>query len=240
MQGWLMRKLASGSRQADEAIPDYYEMLQISPNADPDMIHRVYRLLAQRYHPDNADTGDERAFRQITDAYKVSKQPEKRAAYDVNLHTYRQVRWQIFDQKQALNSKLAEKSKRRGDSGSAVYRAQKSARLADHDSTRVGRSAGLPARASGIQPVVFEGESAHRPSRQRPRDDHGKRRGLGGSRGGSRGADGSNAAGRQRAHGEFSDPVVTSNAPVRLASFLRIRLFRAKLRKIVLRPFFSW
>jgi hypothetical protein len=31
-----------------EAVPDYYELLQISPNADPDMIHRVYRLLAQR------------------------------------------------------------------------------------------------------------------------------------------------------------------------------------------------
>jgi len=100
--------------QTDEAVPDYYEVLQISPNADPDMIHRVYRLLAQRYHPDNTDTGDERAFRQLTDAYKVLSEPEKRAAYDVNLHTYRQMRWRIFDQKQAINSKLAEKSKRRG------------------------------------------------------------------------------------------------------------------------------
>src|ERR1700730_2230564 len=100
--------------QSDEAIPDYYEILQISPNADPDLIHRVYRLLAQRYHPDNADSGDERAFRLLTDAYKVLSEPEKRAAYDVNLHAYRQVRWRIFDQKQAINSKIAEKSKRRG------------------------------------------------------------------------------------------------------------------------------
>ncbi len=99
---------------SDEEIPDYYEILQISPNADPDMIHRVYRLLAQRYHPDNTDTGNELAFRKISDAYKVLSEPEKRAAYDVNLHTYRQMRWRIFDQKQALNSKLAEKSKRRG------------------------------------------------------------------------------------------------------------------------------
>jgi hypothetical protein len=98
----------------DEAIPDYYEILQISPNADPDMIHRVYRLLAQRYHPDNTDTGDDAAFRKISDAYKVLSEPEKRAAYDVNLHTYQQMRWRIFDQKLALNSKLAEKSKRRG------------------------------------------------------------------------------------------------------------------------------
>jgi DnaJ-domain-containing protein 1 len=97
-----------------EAVPDYYELLQISPNADPDMIHRVYRLLAQRYHPDNAASGDEKAFRAITDAYAVLSEPEKRAAYDVNLHSYRQVRWRIFDQRQAAIGKIAEKSKRRG------------------------------------------------------------------------------------------------------------------------------
>jgi DnaJ domain len=97
-----------------EAVPDYYELLQISPNADPDMIHRVYRLLAQRYHPDNTVTGDERAFRSITDAYRVLSEPEKRAAYDVHLHSYRQIRWRIFDQRQAAMGKLAEKSKRRG------------------------------------------------------------------------------------------------------------------------------
>jgi hypothetical protein len=103
-----------GATASGEAVPDYYEVLQISPNADPDMIHRVYRLLAQRYHPDNTDTGDEKAFRAITDAYKVLSEPEKRAAYDVHLHSYRQVRWRIFDQRQAAMGKLAEKSKRKG------------------------------------------------------------------------------------------------------------------------------
>lgn len=99
---------------AGEPVADYYEVLQISPNADPDMIHRVYRLLAQRYHPDNKETGDEKIFRTITDAYKVLSEPEKRAAYDVNLHAYRQVRWRIFDQRQAAVGKVAEKSKRKG------------------------------------------------------------------------------------------------------------------------------
>jgi hypothetical protein len=100
--------------KSGEAVPDYYEVLQISPNADPDMIHRVYRLLAQRYHPDNTASGDERAFRAITDAYETLSEPEKRAAYDVHLHAYRQVRWRIFDQRQAAIGKVAEKSKRRG------------------------------------------------------------------------------------------------------------------------------
>jgi hypothetical protein len=104
----------NGAPTSTEAVPDYYELLQISPNADPDMIHRVYRLLAQRYHPDNGTTGDEKAFRSITDAYKVLSEPEKRAAYDVNLHAYRQLRWRIFDQRQASIGKVAEKSKRKG------------------------------------------------------------------------------------------------------------------------------
>jgi len=103
-----------GAAASTEAVPDYYELLQISPNADPDMIHRVYRLLAQRYHPDNTETGDEKAFRSITDAYKVLSDPEKRAGYDVNLHAYRQLRWRIFDQRQASSGKRAEKSKRKG------------------------------------------------------------------------------------------------------------------------------
>jgi DnaJ domain len=104
----------STSTASGDPVPDYYEVLQISPNADPDMIHRVYRLLAQRYHPDNKESGDEKAFRAITDAYKILSEPEKRAAYDVSLHAYRQVRWRIFDQRQAAIGKVAEKSKRKG------------------------------------------------------------------------------------------------------------------------------
>ena len=39
-------------------LPDYYEFLQISPNAQTSTIHRVYRFLAGRLHPDIAETGD--------------------------------------------------------------------------------------------------------------------------------------------------------------------------------------
>ena len=37
---------------------DYYETLEISPNANSGTIERMFRYLAQRYHPDNKDTGD--------------------------------------------------------------------------------------------------------------------------------------------------------------------------------------
>ena len=62
---------------------DYYEILQISPNAELDTVHRVYRLLAQRFHPDNQATGDSERFRILTEAYHVLGDPEKRARYDV-------------------------------------------------------------------------------------------------------------------------------------------------------------
>lgn len=74
---------------------DYYEVLQISPNADPEMVHRVYRLLAQRYHPDNAETGSPVRFRQLLEAYEVIGNPEQRARYDVQHAQRRKDRWQF-------------------------------------------------------------------------------------------------------------------------------------------------
>jgi curved DNA-binding protein CbpA len=50
----------------------------------------------------------------FTEAYKTLSDPEKRAAYNVNLHSYRQIRWKLFDQHQSAVGKLAEKSKHRG------------------------------------------------------------------------------------------------------------------------------
>ena len=47
----------------DDKPADYYEVLQISSNAEPETIQRIFRMLAQRYHPDNKDTGDDRRFR---------------------------------------------------------------------------------------------------------------------------------------------------------------------------------
>ena len=65
-------------------IPDYYEFLQISPSAEADTIHRVYRFLAARFHPDNRDTGDAGRFFLLKQAYEVLSKPESRAAYDAN------------------------------------------------------------------------------------------------------------------------------------------------------------
>ena len=80
---------------SDEQSIDYYETLQISANAEPDTVHRVYRLLAQRFHPDNAETGNEAQFRRLSEAYQVLSDPERRAKYDVVHVHQRQERWRL-------------------------------------------------------------------------------------------------------------------------------------------------
>jgi curved DNA-binding protein len=65
-----------------EAFVDYYELLQISPNAEPDTIHRVFRIMAARSHPDNKETGNSERFLLLTKAYAVLSDPARRAAYD--------------------------------------------------------------------------------------------------------------------------------------------------------------
>jgi curved DNA-binding protein CbpA len=64
---------------------NYYELLQISPNAQASTIQRIYRYLAARYHPDNPETGDPERFLLLTRAYKTLSDPERRASYDAEL-----------------------------------------------------------------------------------------------------------------------------------------------------------
>ena len=74
---------------------DYYEILQVSDSAEPETINRVYRIFAQRYHPDNQETGNETRFREITEAYHVLTNPEKRAQYDATNQKRRKERWRL-------------------------------------------------------------------------------------------------------------------------------------------------
>jgi curved DNA-binding protein CbpA len=80
---------------SDREFIDYYEILQVSPSAEPETIHRVYRLLAQRWHPDNRDSGDVVRFRAVHSAYVVLSDPVQRAQYDVHHAVERQTRWRI-------------------------------------------------------------------------------------------------------------------------------------------------
>jgi len=93
---------------------DCYEVMQLSPNAHPDTISRVYRMLALRYHPDNTETGNKEMFLRISEAHEILSDPEKRASYDVGHRDAKRLRWKIFDQAAASTGIEGEKRKRQG------------------------------------------------------------------------------------------------------------------------------
>ncbi len=63
---------------------DYYEILEVSKDADEETIKKAYRKQAMRYHPDrnNGDKDAEALFREASEAYEVLRDPEKRQRYD--------------------------------------------------------------------------------------------------------------------------------------------------------------
>jgi len=63
--------------------PDYYAILQVHPNAEPEVIDAAYRRLAAKYHPDVNSSPDATArMQQINEAHRVLSDPARRAAYD--------------------------------------------------------------------------------------------------------------------------------------------------------------
>lgn len=78
----MLSAAGNSNRETRLNLPNYYEFLQISPNAEPETIHRIYRFLAVRFHPDNPETGDPDKFHVLQQAYEVLSNPEARAAYD--------------------------------------------------------------------------------------------------------------------------------------------------------------
>lgn len=62
---------------------DLYELLGVDRDADGDAIKKAYRRLARQYHPDvNPDPGAQEQFKEISRAYEVLSDPQKRASYD--------------------------------------------------------------------------------------------------------------------------------------------------------------
>lgn len=60
-----------------------YQTLEVSENATSETIKKAYRKLARKYHPDiNKEKGAEEKFKEITAAYEILSDPQKRAQYD--------------------------------------------------------------------------------------------------------------------------------------------------------------
>ena len=62
---------------------DYYKILGIERNATDEQIHKAYRKLAKKYHPDvNKEEGTEQKYKDVNEAYEVLKDQDKRQKYD--------------------------------------------------------------------------------------------------------------------------------------------------------------
>lgn len=93
---------------------DYYEVLQLSPKAEIETIHRVFRIMASRFHPDNPESGDPERFLLLSEAYRVLSDPAARAQYDALKSTEPTRAMPLFQAKAFVDEKEGEQNRRLG------------------------------------------------------------------------------------------------------------------------------
>jgi curved DNA-binding protein CbpA len=93
---------------------DYYELMQISPNAEYETVQRVYRMLATRFHPDNPNTGNADKFLRLNEAYEILRDTERRQEYDQHYQIYRTQPMEVFELKEFTEGIEAEANRRTG------------------------------------------------------------------------------------------------------------------------------
>jgi curved DNA-binding protein len=100
--------------EGESVFVDHYELMQISPKAEPETIQRVYRILAGRCHPDNPNTGDMERFLKLGEAYRVLGNPEARIAYDAEYNLRRTQPLEVFDLQEFATGIDGEANRRMG------------------------------------------------------------------------------------------------------------------------------
>jgi curved DNA-binding protein CbpA len=101
-------------KSMDDGFVDYYELLQISPNAEPETIHRVYKMLAQRYHPDNPETGDVDRFLLLNQAFETLADAALRTSYNAIYEDHRARPIDLFETKEFAIGVDGESNRRMG------------------------------------------------------------------------------------------------------------------------------
>lgn len=77
-------------------MKNYYEILEVSENASKDVIEKVYKVLAKKYHPDLQQSAQdkiiaEEKMKEINEAYSILSDDEKRAKYNQKLEAERRI-----------------------------------------------------------------------------------------------------------------------------------------------------
>jgi curved DNA-binding protein CbpA len=110
-------EFSAATRQSMQSVAteaDYYEVLQLSPKADMETVHRVYRIMAARFHPDNPESGDRERFLLMSEAYRILGDPERRAQYDALRGSERPRPMPLFQARAFVDEKEGEVNRRLG------------------------------------------------------------------------------------------------------------------------------
>ena len=67
-----------------EHFTDFYAILQVDPNCDAKVLEAAYHRLAKSYHPDHTGSADTGKFSQLSEAYKLLRNRNKRTKYDIH------------------------------------------------------------------------------------------------------------------------------------------------------------
>lgn len=97
-------------------MKDHYRTLQVSRDAEPEVIERAYKVLSRKYHPDLARGAGEKAatrkMQQLNEAYAVLRNPAARRRYDLTLPAEGAQAWDIFWERGLVGMFLAKFSNR--------------------------------------------------------------------------------------------------------------------------------
>lgn len=98
-------------------MKNYYDELEVSKKASKEVIEKVYKILAKKYHPDTTKEIDKQAaeekFKAISEAYETLSDEEKRKKYDIELEQSNptisyEAYINVVNQRDALNNALNE------------------------------------------------------------------------------------------------------------------------------------
>ena len=79
---------------------DHYKTLQVTRDAEPEVIERAYKALSRSHHPDRRPSAERenatRRMQRINEAYGILRDPAKRARYDAALPAEDAHAWDVF------------------------------------------------------------------------------------------------------------------------------------------------
>jgi len=78
---------------AERPFVDYYNVLRVRPNCDGKTLESAYHALLKMYHPDHTGEADTTKFNSLIEAYKVLRNPSRRAEYDALYAQYNSDAW---------------------------------------------------------------------------------------------------------------------------------------------------